>query len=366
MTEPGEHRPVLSVVVPVRNEAVHVADVLEQIVDQSLSWDRYEVLVVDGRSEDATRDVVESFTTRYPHIRLLDNPGHLAGAARNIGARHAAGRYILFIDGHCRLASRDLLAESVAAFERGEQCLSRPQPLLTEDVSRFQRAASLARHSLLGHQAGSQIFTDRSGHCNPLSAGCAYSRDLYFALGGADETFDAAEDLEFNLRVHEHGVRAFHSPIFAVSYVPRGSWPALFRQLYRYGYGRARMARKHRSHVSSIAVCLGLVFLVLILLPFKVQLWAPALPLWVLMVAGYVLLSLTAAARAAWREGAAMVLRVAACFPAIHFGAGLGYLSGLVGGFAWTHAPDQPACAHNVEDVADHDPADDEPGHPRR
>lgn len=333
-------KPELSIVMPVRNEAPHIVGMLEQLRSQTLDPDRYEVLVVDGFSEDGTRDLVREYAQGHPNVYLLDNPGFISGIARNIGVHHAAAPYVLFIDGHCRLGSPHLLEASLAAFQRGERCLSRPQPLASEGVGRFQTAASLARSSCLGHQVGSQIFADRDHHCNPLSAGCGYTRELYLALGGIDESFDAGEDLEFNLRVHQAGIEALHSPLFSVTYLPRPSWRALFRQLYRYGFGRARMARKHPSTTSPLASLLGLMSLGLILLPLLGLVWWPALAIWLSLALAY---GVGALVLGAWqtrgRGDLGLALQVAACFPAIHLGAGLGYLSGLLGAFSWRHTP---------------------------
>lgn len=340
MTHSSKTQPELTIVMPVRNEAAHILGVLEQVFDQTLDRTRYEVLVVDGFSEDGTRDLVRSFSVDHPNVYLLDNPGFISGIARNIGVHHAAAPYVLFIDGHCRLESPELLAASLAAFQRGERCLSRPQPLAAEEGSRFQTAVSLARSSFLGHQVGSQIFADRDHHCNPLSAGCGYTRDLYLALGGIDEQFDAGEDLEFNLRVHKAGIEALHSPLFSLSYMPRSSWKALFRQLYRYGYGRALMARKHPHTTSPLAVMLGLMSLGLALLPVIGAMWTPALVLWIALAMSYTTGSLVLGAwQTRGRGDMDLALQVSSCFPAIHLGAGLGYMSGLVGGFAWRHTP---------------------------
>ena len=72
---------------PVRNEATHIVGVLEQIFSQTLDPDRFEVLVVDGFSEDGTRDLVRDYAQSHPNVYLIDNPGFISGIARNIGVR---------------------------------------------------------------------------------------------------------------------------------------------------------------------------------------------------------------------------------------------------------------------------------------
>ena len=338
LTREDMDRPELSVIVPVRNEAPYIGVVLEQLLGQSLEPSRYEILVVDGLSTDRTREIVATFMSDHPNIRLLDNPAGLSGCARNVGVEHARTPNVLFVDGHCRIRSRDMLAAVVKAFANGALCISRPQPLIDEDVSRFQAAAAAARTSWLGHHTGSQIYTADDHLCSPLSAGCGYTRNLYRELGGIDESFDAGEDLEFNLRVHQRGIYAHHSHDFEVGYYPRGSCRALFRQLYRYGNGRARMTRKHPRQFSPLSVAVMLLVLWILLMPLAVPFWEPALRLWAMPT---ILYATGIAALAGWlslRRGVSWPLTVAA-FLASHFGGGLGYLSGLVGGPRWSHSP---------------------------
>jgi len=340
-------RPELTVVMPVRNEAGHIRAVLDQLCAQTLEPERYEIIVVDGYSEDATRSDVLAAAGDHPHIHLLYNPRFTSGAGRNIGAAHARAPYILFVDGHCEIASPTMLASALAAFQRGERCLSRPQPQLDAGVSVFQQAVSVTRNSALGHQTGSKIYDEACGHCNPLSAGCGYERRLFEELGGVDEAFDAAEDLEFNLRVHRAGVEAYHDPDFTVSYHPRRDWRGLLRQLYRYGYGRALMGRKYPGTISAPALGLAVLVLVAGLLPLMGFAWPAAWAAWGAMGATYALVTVGLAGRLArWRP--ALWFAAVRCFVAIHLGAGLGYLSGLVGGPGWRHTP-RPEVRRRIE-----------------
>lgn len=340
MSEPiHSHTPELSVILPVRNEGAHLGAVLRQLTEQTLDADRYELLVVDGMSEDCTREVVAPFMASHPGIRILENPRGLSSSARNIGVKNARAPYVLFVDGHCHVESPRMLEAVCAAFARGERCVSRPQPLIADENSHYQKAVSLARSSWLGHYTGSKIYSEEDRHCSPLSAGCGYERALYLELGGIDERFDAGEDLEFNLRVHKHGVEAYHAQDFAVGYHPRGSFRALFRQLYRYGFGRARMALKHPQTLSPLAGALALLGLWLFVLPLAGIFWPQVLWPWGVGTAAYLAGTGLLAAKLARDHGPRMILRTWSCFPAIHVGAGFGYIMGLVGGPSWHHAP---------------------------
>src|SRR5215468_218598 len=90
----------VSFVVPVRNEEKYVRACLQSLVDQDYRSGSYEVIVVDGRSSDRTRELVDEVCRRYPNVRCLDNPAGIVPAGMNIGIRAARGDVIVRADGH--------------------------------------------------------------------------------------------------------------------------------------------------------------------------------------------------------------------------------------------------------------------------
>src|SRR5262249_22641930 len=135
----SEFVPVITVIVPVRNEARFLARTIEQLVAQDYPGDRFEVLIVDGRSDDATRAIAAEMAAVHPHVRVLDNPRRLSSAARNIGVRQARGELIVIVDGHCELEGPRYLRDLADAFRRsGADCLGRPQPLDVTGASTLQ------------------------------------------------------------------------------------------------------------------------------------------------------------------------------------------------------------------------------------
>ncbi len=238
--------PFVTVIVPVRNEARFIAGTIRQLVDQDYPVDRFEVLVVDGRSDDATRMIVSEMAAIHRQVRVLDNPGRLSSAARNVGLASCRGELIVVIDGHCELEGRDHLRNMVDAFQRsGADCLGRPQPLDVTGSSTLQRAIAAARSSWLGHHPASFIYADEERFVPARSVAVAYRREVFDRVGGFDERFDACEDVELNCRVDHAGLRCFFTPQVRVRYFPRSSLAGLFRQMARYGRGRVRLLRKH-------------------------------------------------------------------------------------------------------------------------
>ena len=244
--------PFISVIVPVRNERAMLPRLLDQLLAQNYPADRYEILVVDGRSTDGTPDLVaRRFSRRRVPIRVLDNPGIRSSAGRNVGLRAAAGDVFLFIDGHCHVPSRNLLEDTAAILHRtGAVCLCRPQPLLAPSPTHTGEVIAQARASWLGGDSAI-CDTQRAGLVDPAASGSAYRREVFEQIGLYDESFDACEDVEFNTRLRNAGFYAWTDPRLAVLYQPRPHLRALFRQMMRRGRAGMRLMRRHAGSVSS-------------------------------------------------------------------------------------------------------------------
>jgi succinoglycan biosynthesis protein ExoA len=240
--------PLISVVVPVRNEEAHLEDLFQDLLKQEYPQDRFEILVADGNSTDRTREIVERYARECVHrVLWLPNPRQLSSAGRNVGVEASRGELILFIDGHCRIPSPTLFLDTARIMQAtGADCLCRPQPLTSPENTWFQDVVAHARATLIGHGGDSTIYaTDQEGYVNPTSAGAAYRRSVFDRVGMYDERFDACEDVDFNYRVFKAGLRSYLSSRCAISYRPRSSLGGLFKQVVRYGRGRVRFVRKH-------------------------------------------------------------------------------------------------------------------------
>jgi succinoglycan biosynthesis protein ExoA len=318
--------PFLSVIVPVRNEEAFIEATLRQLLAQDYDADRFEILVADGRSTDRTREIVARLQVQHPQITLLDNPGRLSSVGRNVAIEASRGDLIVLIDGHCEINNIHYLTAVADAFARsGAECLGRPQPLDVAGATLLQRAIAVARSSRLGHHPASNIYSDGERFVAPQSVAVAYRREVFSIVGAFDETFDACEDVEFNHRLAGAGMRCFFTPRVQVRYFPRSSLSGLFRQMMRYGRGRVRLLRKHRDTFSLLGFLPALFVAGVIAGPLCGAL-VPSLLLAYLAVLGvYALTVLGFSVAGAVRErNLGLIPLLAAVYPALHFGAGIG------------------------------------------
>ena len=128
----------------------------------------------------------------------------------------------------------------------------------------FQKAVCAALRSPLGVGGAAYRSPDNEGFVDTVFLG-AFRRSVFDRIGPWDPGAVTNEDAELNQRLVDAGGRIYLSREIVVHYVPRGSLPALARQYYRYGRGRARTLLKHRRFLTIrpalpfLAVAAGLV-----------------------------------------------------------------------------------------------------------
>lgn len=88
---------MISIVIPVYNQAKHLANCLASIKKQT--YDNYEIIVVNDGSKDKVIKVIKKFKPMFGFkLAYLEQENRGASAARNRGAKLAKGEYIIFCD----------------------------------------------------------------------------------------------------------------------------------------------------------------------------------------------------------------------------------------------------------------------------
>lgn len=97
-------KPLISVIIPTKNEAKNIETCLKSIADQT--YKNYEIIVVDNNSDDDTKILAKRYTKK------VFNYGPERSSQRNYGAKKAKGEYLLFIDADMIL-TRSVLFECI-------------------------------------------------------------------------------------------------------------------------------------------------------------------------------------------------------------------------------------------------------------
>jgi cellulose synthase/poly-beta-1,6-N-acetylglucosamine synthase-like glycosyltransferase len=313
---------VISVVVPAYNNQKTIGPCLDALLAQTAPHDAYEVVVVDDGSADDTAQMAEE-----RGVRVIRQPNRGPGAARNMGAQHAAGDVIVFVDADS-VPDKHFVEKLAAPFCDPEiaGASGEKKTLQTNLWARFVQAEydfkyeRIAAHPIID-------FVD--------SSTAAYRRKVFLGNGGFDTMMLEAEDTELSFRLSERGYKmVLVRDAIAYHTHPESLIDFLVRK-YRYAVWRAvvyaRMPRKMASETRTpqaqkLQVLLAFALLLAALGPvlFTAVAWAAALLLLIFLSTTFSFV------RWSWQRDRAVALVAPFVFLLTAYAGGLGLVVGIV------------------------------------
>ncbi len=327
----GPHvRPLVSVIVPCRNEERWIGPCLQSVLDNDYPHDCLEILVVDGMSDDGTRKVVESFAAQFPRLRLVSNDRRITPTALNLGIAAAQGSVIVRMDAHVEYP-RDYISALVTLLEEsGADNVGGVCRTLPVNDSPIARAVALGMSHPLGvGNSHFRIGALDNRWVDTVPFGC-YRREVFDRIGTFDEELVRNQDDELNLRLIKHGGRILLAPQIVCKYYARDSLPKLWRMYYQYGYFKPLVVRK-LGGVMTTRQLLPPLFVLSLVITGVAAPWSRVGLLAFAAIAGSYLLAIAAVAIASvGRLGLAAAAALFAVFPTLHLSYGCGYLHGAL------------------------------------
>jgi glycosyltransferase involved in cell wall biosynthesis len=318
---------MVSVVMPCRNEREHIAACIQSILQQENVAGGFEVLVVDGMSDDGTREILKESARLDARLKVIDNPQRITACAFNAGIRHARGRFVALLGAH-NVYARDYLRSCLEVIEQtGVDNVG--GSMICRGESWLQQAIAISHHSPFCAGGARWHNSSYEGPADTVFGGF-YRAEVFTQIGLFDESLVRNQDDEFNLRLTRAGGRIWQSPRIKSWYYPRSSLPALFRQYLQYGYWKVKVVQKHQLPASIRHLVPGGFAAALIALPLLALIHPAALWLWLALAGLYLCASLVAATHAALGKSWSHIMILPATFACYHFGYGFGFLLGIL------------------------------------
>ncbi|MFN3530985.1 MAG: glycosyltransferase family 2 protein [Candidatus Brocadia sp.] len=88
---------LISAIICTHNRATYLTKAIQSLIDQRMSKDKYEIIIVDNSSTDSTKEAVAQFSGKN-NIRYIYESTLGLSFARNTGWRNARGRYVAYLD----------------------------------------------------------------------------------------------------------------------------------------------------------------------------------------------------------------------------------------------------------------------------
>ncbi|NOZ50752.1 MAG: glycosyltransferase [Chloroflexi bacterium] len=319
MEPPLAPLPLVTVAVPLLNEAPRFPALLQALLAQTYPAQRLQVLLLDGGSTDGTLELARAAAQAHAHISVHENPGRSAAAALNLALTLTHGVLFARIDARCRPAP-DYVATAVARLQTGRWAGVGGPQVATGASWPGKVVAGMLNHPL-GTGAPRYRRTIKPHPSETLFLG-AYDRGWLAKVGGWDERFAANEDFELNWRLRQAGGQLLVDPAIRSRYVVRGDLRELGRQYARYGAWRLITWRRHPRSIRLRHVAPALLVLALtgglLALPFA------AWPL-LLGAGAYLGLVLAAALDLSRQLGPRALPRAVAALMTVHLAWGISF-----------------------------------------
>ena len=217
-------RCTFSVVICTRNRDQFLADTIRSVLEQQYPQDRYELLVVDNGSRDATRAVVEPYVASSRAPVSYHRESRLGVSfARNLGIARSRHEYVAYLDDDVVAGPGWLAALDQAITEHGALVVGgRIEPVLEPSLVAPSWWSDGNVRSLFGldhsrHLPGERVAAIRW----PLWLGTgnsAYARQLLMSCGGFRTDFGprgsrrhVAEDVYLNLQLERARVPIYYA-----------------------------------------------------------------------------------------------------------------------------------------------------------
>ena len=319
--------PVVSVVVPCRNERDHIEAVVQSILAQEPPPGGFEVIVADGMSDDGTREILDRVAESEPRLRIVDNSHRIVSTGLNAAIRAARGEVILRMDAHATYAPDYIRQCFVALKETGADNVG--GPWVAKGKSFVGRAVAAVFHSRFGTGGARGHDAAYMGPVDTVYLGC-WPRTAFDRFGMFDEELIRNQDDEFNLRLLRLGGKIWQSPRIKSWYYPRESLKSLLQQQIQYGYWKVRVIQKHRVPASIRHLVPGIFVLSSILLLLGSLWWSIAIWTWLALVGTYIICNVAASTLTAAQHGWKLFPILPLVFACYHFGYGYGFLRGVL------------------------------------
>jgi glycosyltransferase involved in cell wall biosynthesis len=236
-------QPLVSVILPTHNGSKYLREAVDSCLAQT--YQRWELILVDDCSTDATPMIIEEYVARDPRIRSIRHETNLKlPAALNTGHAAALGEYLGWTSDDNRFLPNALEEMVLFLEEQREVGLVYTDCVLIDEEGRRGGEYPAQPPSRLAYQ-------------NALSACFLYRRGVYEAVGAYDAAQFLAEDYDYWLRIYRQFELAplhkvlyeyrLHEQSLTSTWKKTAVWASAERTLRRHLPHLSRSSRQERA-----------------------------------------------------------------------------------------------------------------------
>ena len=317
----------LSVIIPCRNEVNFIEECVHAIFSNDLSNSfEVSVIIVDGLSDDGTRDKIAVLQAIYSNLFLVDNVLQLTPFAFNLGIKFREADYYQIV-GARQILTPDYLEKCISVFKSKPEVWCVGGLVNNVYVNKTGEIISKAMSTTFGMGLGNFRTFEESSYTDTVGTPM-YPSWVFDKIGYFDEELIRNQDDDYNFRVTKAGGKIWFESSISLKYYVRGNYKSLYKQFFQYGYWKVYVNKKHGEVTTLRQLVPPLFVIYLFSLPFSFLINQILGIIYSLGLLSYCLLAIVFTIKKS--KGINEFFGIFKTFPILHFSYGLGYLEGII------------------------------------
>lgn len=224
----------ISFIIPAYNEENNIEKCIQSLIQCSSKY-TYEIIVVDGGSNDNTINIIRHLQEKYSNIELLNNPYKTTPYGLNIGVKNSKGDYIFIISAHSEYPEKYTSTLIDLIEKTGADCVGAVEKI--EPKKKTKKGYSIAEVLSSRIGVGNAIYRigiNKEKEVDTVAYGC-YRKKVFEKYGLFNEKLTRNQDLEFNKRIIRSGGKIVLTPETYFIYYARYSFSELAKNNFGNG-----------------------------------------------------------------------------------------------------------------------------------
>lgn len=224
----------VSVIIVTRNEEKYILGCIKSIEAQFEKDDKWELIIVDGISEDKTKDIAVKYLQSVDYdYQILDNHKKILSAGWNIGIKNAKGKYVVRPDAHGAL-HKGYIKYGLEVLEQKPDVTAVGGVLETKAKGFWGNVIKEALSSRVGVGNSSFRTATQSGYYD-TAVFALYRKEIFDKVGYFNENLIRHQDNDMHRRIKEVGGKFYLDIRMVADYYCRDTVPKLLKQMYNIG-----------------------------------------------------------------------------------------------------------------------------------
>lgn len=268
--------PFVSAIIVFKNEEKYIEKCLISIIEQDYPIDKYEILLIDGMSNDRTKAIVDEVlkkNNRKIIIRYLYNSKQSLASGWNLAIKEALGNYVFRIDAHGYL-SKDFIINNVEVMKQIGDAVCVGGTIETECSTKMGKRIAMVLSSPFGVGNSKFRYTQKAQYVDTVAFGL-YKKEIFDKIGYFDENLKRNQDNDMHKRIHDFGGKFYLDPKIKSTYIAREDIKSFLQQAIANGNWNMKLLTKdigalRLRHFIPLFFVMTSIFLLVLGLKFKI------------------------------------------------------------------------------------------------